>query len=110
MTKLKTLDRYDGPAEVLIGDEQAGSARVVLRLDREVFTTPTFDGDAEVEGLTSWGGRLSASGDLMFRLVAEADSGTKIRLPDGRVGDVFLKSTTTGEVQGSGTCPFGPSS
>ncbi|MBT2391648.1 hypothetical protein J7E87_19970 [Streptomyces sp. ISL-1] len=102
------MSEYTGPAAV-IADGTRIEVEVELRSTQEYHETRAGGGRGHVPGLTSWGGRLSASGEPEAWAIQESDE------PEIEIGNRVGKFITvggdlgTGEltIKGSGPAPFG---
>jgi len=95
--------RYEGPITLVAENGTEYAATADLRVETDFGT-----------GRWSWGGSIAGIGAELFNVLG---SPMKVRLPDGRDGEAFLKlfsvdsarpwaDGATGELVGSGPAPF----
>ena len=85
------LARYTGPATLLV----TGQGNWPVEVD--------LVAEEEYDGLKHWHGSIQAPEEAQW--AAFNAPLAHLRLPDGRIGDIVLRSF--GEVSGSGKPPFG---
>lgn len=90
------MSNYQGPATLI-----AGAAQL------EVHATLSGSRAGQAE---EWGGSAQTDGSSDDFFTALANDSAKLRLPDGREGDVIAKRTAIGsgrlKISGSGPSPF----
>ena len=102
MGELEQTGSYIGRAELWLGDDKISDVEVNLASFVDVEIVRTAGRTERVEGLSSWGGRLTAG---HWAQVTPGES-LELRLPDRRSGHVFL-GNTAGELVGASKAPFG---
>jgi hypothetical protein len=100
--------RYARSPEVVTVDNYAGPATLVTQDGTEIPVRTTLYLVTSRNRLPTWQGQIAGSEDLGN---VYQEQGAKLRMPDGREGDVILMSyaasnPTTAVIQGSGPPPF----